>query len=172
MNEDACCLHDAEVHTSSSTQRAENTWNLRWKPTSVFCFSSFLSRTCSLTSNQNVTTSLALCSDVPAEKTYMFFCAIARKWKSVDLQRNILHLSVPSCVNNYGCYTISAFALNSQPPATRRVCASLWVVFGFQWIWGLVCFGKLLGVFIRYLKCGIDVTFCSGRLRLFCFVFS
>lgn len=31
----------------------------------------------------------------------------------------------------------------------------------------VVCFAKLLSVFIQYLKCGIDVTFCSGRLRLF-----
>lgn len=33
--------------------------------------------------------------------------------------------------------------------------------------WRVVCFAKLLSVFIQYLKCGIDVTFCSGRLRLF-----
>lgn len=121
-----------------------------WDENRHLSFVFFLLRTCSI-------------------KFKFYFCAIARKRKPVDLQRDILHSSVLSCGNNYGCYTTSAFALHSQPPATRRVRASLRVVFAFQGIWGLVCSAKLLSVFIQYLKCGIDVTFCSGRLRLFFF---
>lgn len=49
----------------------------------------------------------------------------------------------------------------------KESIASPFCTRGLKTIWRVVCFAKFLSVFIQYLKCGIDVTFCSGRLRLF-----
>lgn len=67
-----------------------------------------------------------------------------------------------------GSVLIIAFALSTKSPATTRRALPLLVVQEVSKQYGgVVCFAKFLSVFIQYLKCGIDVTFCSGRLRLF-----
>lgn len=69
------------------------------------------------------------------------------------------------------CFTTLAFALSTQNLQLSWSSLPLVVLLKNNMEGKVDCFifyffAKLLSVFILYLKCSTDVTFCSGRLRL------